>query len=56
MTELTIGQELKNEDLTLDEKLALIDQMVAASSPDSKSSVGGAAIDPAEALTCEGCQ
>ena len=46
---------LKDANLTLDEKLALIDKMVAEAQAVAKKFTG-APVDPSELTMCEGCQ
>jgi|AntRauTorcE11897_2_1112592.scaffolds.fasta_scaffold03351_5 hypothetical protein len=49
-----------NEDMTLDQKLAAIDDAMKAaqdqSSDDSSGNPGSAPADPQDLLMCEGCQ
>lgn len=52
------ANKILNDDMTLDEKLAAIDAMLAAPvKPIPKGSMTNLGpIDPSEALMCEGCQ
>jgi len=56
-----LAKELLNDELTLDEKLALIDQAMAdreAEARDFAENTGQTYVppDPADAFACEGCQ
>ena len=60
---LTLGQQLKDDTMTLEEKLAAIDAAMAAAQSqaddDAKASDGSsisAPVDPADLTMCLGCQ
>lgn len=56
----TLAEQLKTEDLTLEDKLALIDKVM--NDPEYQAQVNkqlgrpvGTPVDPQDALQCEGC-
>lgn len=53
-----VNDKLNSEELTLEEKLALINDLASAAQAENAKRVqqGLAPIDPADATQCEGCQ
>ena len=53
-----VNDKLNSEELTLEEKLALINDLASAAQAENVRRVqqGLAPIDPADATMCEGCQ
>ena len=53
-----VNDKLNSEELTLEEKLALINDLASAAQAENVKRVqqGLAPIDPADATMCEGCQ
>ena len=53
-----VNDKLNSEELTLEEKLALINDLASAAQAENVRRVqqGLAPIDPADATQCEGCQ